>query len=148
MSWATVSNTIRVRFYNEWKTLRGFTDAEMTSRVAWQNKNFTKPNNLSWVRFTNIPAVAEQKESGEVGSRTFRTGGRIVIQVFVPDNAGDAESNSLCEDVIGIFEGVSAGGVRYAGPNGESPRVQNIGNDGSGWFQQNCEIPWSADWRS
>lgn len=145
MSTTTIANTIRLRFYNQWKALRGFTDAEMVSRVGWPNKNFTPPSGQSWVRYTLLPATAEQETLAEVGGRTFRHGGRLVVQVFTPDNAGDAENNALCEDAAGIFRGVSADGVRYSGPSGQSPRIVTVGNDGAGWYQQNCEVSWSAD---
>jgi hypothetical protein len=152
VSTATIANTIRLRFYNEWKTLRSLTDTQMGAtstvagrRVAWPNKNFDPPAGLSWVRYTLLPATSDQETLAPVGSRTFRHGGRIVVQVFTPDNAGDSENNALCEDAAGIFRGVSAGGVRYAGPSGEAPRIVTVGNDGAGWYQQNVEVQYSAD---
>ena len=145
MSFAALSTTIYRRFYQEWQALRGFTDAQMTTRVSWPNVNFTRPANASWVRYTNLPASSSQATLGPFGGRTYRTRGLVIVQVFTPDNSGAPENNALCEDVISIFRGVTADGVRYSGPQGEAPRVRSVGNDGSGWFQQNVECPWMGD---
>lgn len=137
MSVATHAAAIRSRFNTEWGA---------TTPVAWPNAAFTPPNPPNpWVRLTILPATAGQRTLAPVGSRTFRAGGLIVVQVFTPENEGDGENQTLCEQVAAIFRGVTASGIRYAGPNGESPRIRSIGNDGAGWYQQNVEIPFSAD---
>lgn len=140
MSFATHAAAIRSRFNTQWAS---------TTPIAWPNASYTPTPGTAWVRLTILPATAKHQGlavgSSATGSRRYREGGLIVIQVFTPENTGDGANQTLCESVAAIFRGVTADGIRYSGPGAESPRVRSVGNDGAGWYQQNVEVSWSAD---
>lgn len=140
MSFATHAASARGRFNTAWGS---------TTPVAWPNVAYTPTPGTAWVRFTILPATARQtglaQGSSATGSRRYREGGLIVVQVFTPENQGDGANNTLCETVAAAFRGVTADGIRYSGPQGEAPRVVTVGNDGAGWYQQNVEVFWSGD---
>jgi hypothetical protein len=126
---------MRRRFAAEWAN---------RTPVAWPNANFTPPQGQPWVRFGVFPAHAAQVSMGGAGNRRFRRSGLLIIEVFTPAGRGDGEANVLAEQVAAIFRGVTAEGVRYAGPKGESPRRLPGRVDGA-WYQVPVHVPYQSD---
>lgn len=139
MSYAAEANAIRSRFSAEWGA---------TTPIAWPNKKFdplktdagVARDPAPWVRFSILPADADQTTIGAAGGRTFRHDGTVTVQVFVPDNEGDGEARTLAELAAAIFRGITVSGIRFGAPYVTAP-----GNDGAGWYQLTAWCPYSRD---
>ena len=135
MSYDTEADAIRARFNTSWGA---------TTPIAWPNVNFTPPAGEPWVRLT---IRSDEAFSASLPAPTIRHRhtGMVVVQVFTPDNEGDAEARTLADQVCAIFRDVTAGGITYRGVDGSSPYVTEVGPDGSGWYQLNVWVPYYRD---
>ena len=132
MSFADEAVAVRQRFAANW----------LETAIAWPNTTFTPSQTEEWVRLTILPAAALE---AALGGARYRYIGQAIVQVFVPKNTGDGRALELADAACGIFRGVTADGIRYTGPLGEVPGVRVIGDDGNGFFQVNCVIPFWRD---
>ena len=78
-----------------------------TPPVAYPNLSFDAPTNSRWLSIVAPFANAGQESLGEVGSRKFVRTGNINILVSTPLLKGTLESDTLCENILDIFEGSS-----------------------------------------
>ena len=124
-----VKATLLKYFTEEWGT---------RTTVAYDNVEFTPPDNSSWVRVSVVNNNSLQYSLGEEGSRKFERYGLILFQVFTPLNVGTYEGDVLCEDIINIFESKRFGTIHtYSGTYGE------VGSDDK-WFQFNGSLQWDV----
>lgn len=135
MSFATVTNALNATFNTAWAS---------ATPIAWPNVEFTKPNPQSaWVRVVVDGNVAGQAAFGD--GVLHRTSGLVFIQVFVPDNDGPNEANTLSQSAADALqykriEYVSGGRpIRTWGAV-----IRSIGNS-DGWYQVNVTIPFDYD---
>lgn len=125
-----------------------------TTPVAWPNRNFTPPQNNSWVRLSILQAEPSQIEIGSRDCNQHRHPGFVMVSVFSPLNKGDAAALTLAEVAAGIFRDnkrVSAGtdgDIRF-----RTPEVRAIGIDSKGsrdldegtYYQVNVTVPFVRD---
>ncbi|MCR4375333.1 MAG: DUF4128 domain-containing protein [Acidobacteria bacterium] len=138
---------LRSRFSTQWKTARSYTDAQMGTttdktdvRVAWGNKNFTPPDNVPWVRVGIQHSGADPASVGDASAAMHRHDGMVIVEVFVPLDAGEGDIDDLCDDVADIFRDHSAQqGLRL-----RSPYTVTVGQTGA-WYKKNVLIPFVRD---
>lgn len=92
-------NEARKLIYNQF-----ILDWNNETPFTFDNREFTRPN-IPWVRVTVSERVSNQDTLGRENNRKFLREGSIIIQVFVPNNSGTAESDRLSNKVRNIFEG-------------------------------------------
>jgi hypothetical protein len=90
---ANFNNTIPVAFEN-------FDEFFFTTGVMT-----TKPSSSTWVRFVVQNNNTRQQSFASEGHRRFRRYGIVSCQVFIPSGTGTSVGDSLCEDIVDIFEG-------------------------------------------
>lgn len=136
---------IRGRFASQWKAARSYTDAQMGTttdktdvRVAWGNKNFTPPDNVAWVR---VGIQHSGADPASVGTNPMhRHDGMVIVEVFVPLDAGEGDLDDLCDDVADIFRDHTAQqGLRF-----RTPYPASIGQVGA-WYKRDVLIPFVRD---
>jgi len=98
-----------------------------------------KPSNEPWIRFIVKNNNTQQWTLGRIGSRRWERYGFISCQVFIQENTGTNQGDTLCEEIIGIFEGERLGQICF-----KKGVYEEIGaNDG--WFQFNIIIDYQFD---
>lgn len=113
-----------------------------TTPTAWPNVAFDPAtdavdgdgNKVLWIRPTNKPAVsstASFQEDKDVGV--------FIVQVFGPDGTGLGDVNAAAAMIESTFRRKELSGVVC-----DVPYINDVGPDGSGWYQMNIIIPWSA----
>ncbi|HZL99391.1 MAG TPA: phage tail terminator-like protein [Planctomycetota bacterium] len=127
-SWQAMADAVRSRF----KTL---VEDVVPIPTEYDNHAFTPPANAPWARWAIQPAVARQLEMGAASARTFRTDGRAVASIFVPEGLGDQAALVVADVVSLAFRAQTASGVTY-----RSPVVKVLGRSGK-WWQVNVECP-------
>ncbi len=117
------------------------TDWGSTTAIAYQNINYTPPNDGSpWVRLNVIHITSTQASLGGVGDRRFRRRGVVVVQVFTKDGDATYNNDTYADKARGIFEGKKLSGVTF-----QNVGVETIGSDGFGWYQQNVRAEFWYD---
>jgi len=85
-----------------------------TIPVSWENKDefffctgvkTNKPTKVPWVRFKIQNNQSPQISYGSEGNRKFKRSGLISCQVFIPSGTGTEDGDTICEDIVSIFEG-------------------------------------------
>ena len=81
------------------------------------------------------------QEKGYAGNKIlYRRPGIIWAQCFVPRQFGTQKARSIADAVLDIFEGQQFGGITCS--EGE---VQELGDDGKGFWQANAKIYFDHD---
>ncbi len=83
-----------------------------TSRLTFENEAFDPPDDLSWCRLAVRLFGGGQESLGDVGARKFNREGLVFVQVFLPQDNGVAEADTIAQEVRDIFEGTTISGVR------------------------------------
>lgn len=85
-----------------------------TTPITFKNKNnffystgiaTTKPSSSAWVRFWIENNRSYKTTIGASPDRRFERMGMVAAQVFIPPNSGTYSGDTLCEEIIEIFEG-------------------------------------------
>lgn len=93
---------------------------DSTIPVAYTNSNsfrFTngsstsKPTNSPWVRFKIQNNDSNQHTIGPKDGRRFGRYGLIEFQVYLPPNTGTYDGDTICEEIINIYEGERISGI-------------------------------------
>lgn len=129
MGYETEANEIRSHFDTEW--------ADETP-VDWPNTAFAKPDRDPWIRFRIRPADAGQADMAS--SPRFRHDGAVIVQVFVREHTGDGRAKELADKAAAIFRRTTIGSSVF-----RTPRANDIGPDGRGWYQINVIAPYYRD---
>lgn len=102
------------------------------TKVAWPDVGFKPPNNETWARFTIKNFDGYQASMGSPGSNRFRRKGLITIQIFQKEGTAGLDALAKADIAVNIFLGVENSGIRYY-----DVQMNEIGNDGAGWYQIN-----------
>ena len=124
------TQTIDSTFSSGWGTETPF---------ALGNEALDTKDLAEWVRLTILHRLGGQHTLGNIGGRVYRRRAVVVLQIFVPQNAGTARANALVEKFRGIFEGETINGVAFDDGNSEE-----IGPD-ERWYQVNEEVSFNYD---
>jgi len=77
-----------------------------SSRIDAANEEFDPPDGLPWVRL-NVRHLASQQESlGGVGQRKFFREGSVFVSIYIPENDGLQNADTIANAVRTILEGV------------------------------------------
>ncbi|AKQ75856.1 tail terminator [Roseobacter phage RDJL Phi 2] len=110
---------------------------------TFDNEDHKPPKDQPWVRLVVRHEGGDQETLGPVGNRKFSRTGRVLIQVFTPENSGTARTDELLTLARNTFEGVTLAGttVRFHGVTtrevGSSHREK--------WFQSIVDAPFEYD---
>lgn len=99
-----------------------------------------KPTDSSWVRFMIKNNDTPKQTLGKKGSRRYRRTGLIIAKVFIPEGEGTYDGDTLCEEILDIFEGERLGEIVC-----EKGYYEEFGNDEKGLFLYNVIIPYWFD---
>lgn len=126
----TTTNQARERVYSQFLAGWG-----VLSPVTFDNEAYTPPSGARWVRLVMRHTVGLQETLGAPGLRRFERRGNVIVQCFVPLNAGVAAADELATAARTVFEGKTLGteAVHFFGVS-----TREIGNDGA-WYQINVE---------
>jgi len=111
--------------------------------VAWPNVQFTPPvktGNAEWVKFHIIDNTEGQQLTIGSGLNVCRFAGVIIVQVFSNLGIGNLVALTRANEVATILG-------KWSGTNivcGVAA-IKEIGEDGNGWYQVNCVIPFHRD---
>jgi hypothetical protein len=134
MSFEDEHNQLRSRF----ATVMAIVSA--TTPIDWPNvKLDPKPKDKVWVRFNIQDAGTIQTTFGAT-TNNHRSLGIVVIQVFEPEDKGDAGALAMADTVAAIFRNWGGSTVRC---REASKKV--VGLDGHGWYQINVNIPFQRN---
>lgn len=131
-------------YQGEFEALAGVFETGWANQtpIAWENLDFSPPDPMSsWVRFSVLSGEAFYASIGAPGNNVIRHPGLIVVQVFVPLNAGALLTLDLADDAAGIFRDYRSGGVRCSPP--WVTTIRPSARDG--WHQVNVNIPFVRD---
>lgn len=106
--------------------------------IAWPNADFDPPDGAPWVRFTLRSADANQADMAP--DPRFRHDGAVIVQVFVPKGAGSGRALELGDRAAALFRATTIGPAVF-----RAPRIDEIGDDGRGWWQVNVIAPYFRD---
>jgi hypothetical protein len=127
MSYQTQNTEIITHFNTLWNH---------RSPVDLPNKMFSPPNPPSeWVRIRINDATRRRTTIGDY-LNNYRSIGSIDVQIFVPIGTGNALAFQRADEIAAMF-------LNWGGTNIQcrTPRVKEVGEDGSGFYQVNCIIP-------
>lgn len=131
MTNTALHNAVRARFKAQ------VADAKSLTTVYDNDPTSPPADGSNWCRFAIRRADSEQIEAGPA---SFRKHGIAYAQLFGPVEKGDKELLLLADAIEAAFQGQTAVGVRYG-----KVTVRPVGNDRSGAYQVNVEIPFTAD---
>lgn len=100
----------------------------------------SKPSGSPWVDFMVKDNITSKVTLGTKGNRRFRRTGFIAARVYIPESEGTKEGDTLCEEIISIFEGERLGDIAF-----DFGDYEEIGNTSTGWFLYNIIIRFSFD---
>ena len=96
-------------------------------------------NDESFIRLTVIPGLTNDVSFG--ATRTERTYGVAIAQVFVPVGHGDNSALKIADTIRSAFRSTNSSGVDYL-----NPYIDNIGVvDAGAFYQVNVHIPFEYD---
>ncbi len=137
MGFSDEHSQLRTRF------AAGMLAASPTTPIDWPNIALDpKPTgDTTWVRFSIVDAIdgTVQTTFGATTNNHMSVG-LVVIQIFTPENAGDAGALAMADTVAAIFRNWGGSTVRC---RAASKKV--IGLDGHGWYQVNVSIPFKRN---
>lgn len=129
-SFAAVQLSIETRFRDNWP--------DQSVDLRYENEARKLPTG-KFIRLT--VRSGRGVESGYAGNAIlFRRPGIIWAQCFVPRHEGTQEARVMADQVLNIFEGQHFSGVECG--EGE---VQEVGDDGNGFWQVNAKIYFDHD---
>lgn len=111
------------------------------SAYTFDNEKFDPPEGAPWARLSVRHRGAGQETLGRPGARRFARRGAAFVQVFVPEDTGTADADSLTARARAIFEGVTLAGttVRF-----QDVIVRETGVDGV-WYGMMVEAIFEYD---
>lgn len=123
MSFATARRDLEKRMADNWAT----------TEIAYDNVDFTTPEDQSWVAFRIFEEDTNRINVGMPGHH--RVTGNIIIEINVPVNTGTHIARGYADDIAGIF--------REAQFNGITMREAKVTNAGivNGWYRVDVLIP-------
>lgn len=129
------AQAIRKRFMDYWE------DRFPQYPVEWENEEFAPPDNAVWVKLNILPGTTSQAGlGGTPNNRRWRTGGVVIVQIFIPHNAGTGVGEELYEAIADCFQGVmTAEGVIFRGTS-----MNRVGQSGP-WYQINASTGFQVD---
>lgn len=113
------------------------------SDVAWPNRSYDPTDETPFIKVFILPGAAMTMEIG-ASNVLEREVGIISIEVNVPVNSGEAEMDSMLDELAGIFRRVAEQGASQERIQFRSPSFVELGIDGS-WYQRSCDIPYQRD---
>ena len=113
-----------------------------TTPVAYPNRDFTPPQDGSWVQLGIAQGDAFPVEIGSGGQK--RHPGTVLVQVFTKLGEGDGPGLTLAEQAAAIFRDVTVTAGTNANIRFRTPTVRNIG-PGDAYYQVNVAIPFVRD---
>ena len=138
----TAHESIYTRLFEEWSDAGQTAPIMVAERPQDPLAAAFNSTGGPWLRLSVNHTTGDQATLGGAGSRRFRRGGQIFVQVFTPaeDDDGIGEANDLAKVVQTIFEGVSFDGVKcYA----SVPRP--LDTDDARWIGVLVEISFTYD---
>ncbi len=131
-------NDIRQALEERVVQLSGIPDA---NHRKWENARFDPPTGETWIRTTLIPN--EQRPSARGDNALTRADGFLVVDVFIPENQGPAEADTLADTIRGGYT-VST----VLTNNGTAVRFdyaeRNEGSFDAPWYSVSVTIKWYA----
>jgi hypothetical protein len=84
------------------------------ARITFDNEKFDPPEDVSWVRFAVRHFGGGQESLGDVGARKFNRTGAAFVQVFIPQDTGIRDADTLAQEARTVLEGKTllSGAVR------------------------------------
>lgn len=103
--------------------------------ISFDNSNdkFAE-GNKPWVRVAVRTTAGGQESLGSVGRRLFRRQGFMYFQVFTRSGTRTETSDTLVQDILDIFDGVTVDNILI---RSGSPTYTGV--DGK-WYQQNVQF--------
>ncbi len=80
--------------------------------LTFENEKYDPPVDTPWVRLSMRHFVARQESLGDVGARKFNRQGSVFVQVFVPQDGGLLDADTIAQEAREIFEGKTLSGIR------------------------------------
>ena len=99
-----------------------------------EDEDFTANTTDPWLRISVLNETRAQETLGKKGNRKYRSGDRLVVQVYTATNVGVQTGDNLAQEVLDLFEGESFSGLDFN--NGLKRRA---GADGK-WYQHVAEV--------
>ena len=113
-----------------------FTELPST-KIAWDNVEFTPPNNSEWIRVSMQNVNSEYVSIGE--SRNTRRFGLLFFQIFIPENSQTLKMTEIIDKIVEVFETKTLSGFTFDPPN-----VNEVGIT-ENWFQTNISVSFYYD---
>lgn len=92
---------------------------------ALDNDEFKEPEDITWVRLTVRSRPTNQETLGIEGNRKFLRAGVVFIQIFVPEDSGTFEADTLAEKIRVMLEGTRFDGLWFY-----ETQIREQGSDG------------------
>lgn len=131
MNYELATKTIRSFFATRWGS---------TTKVAYDDTEFTIPDDETWVRFNIKHVDGYQASIGAPTNNRQRREGFVIVQVFQPQGQGSLDARKKADLVIGHFLNQKVSGILFY-----DVHAKEIGNDGAGWYQINVLIKFRYD---
>lgn len=120
-----------------------------TSAYTFDNEVYNPTAGNAWVRFSvrhdgsELEAIGGTAGGASPGFRKYQRRGRVVVQIFTPENQGAEAADIIVAKVQDLFEGFTLPGnsIRL-----NDVVVREIG-PGEGWYQVNVEAFFKYDER-
>jgi hypothetical protein len=113
--------------------------ATPASHYTFAGENFTPPASGAWVRLSVRLQATGGQTLGPINGRRFTRVASVFVQLFIPENRGEGQLDTLMKAVTDLFEGVSFDGLRFFQAD---PR--ETGTDGK-WQTALVEVPFDYD---
>lgn len=110
---------------------------------TFENEDFTPPSDAPWARLVIRHEDSGQETLGPVGNRKFARLGRVLVQVFTPEDQGTLEADTLAVVVRNAFEGVTLASttVRF-----RAVTTREVGSSADdAWFLSIVDAPFEYD---
>lgn len=125
-----MQQAIETRFQSNW--------TDQSVELRFENEARKRPTG-KFIRL-NIRNLRATEEGYSGNNILYRRPGIIWAQCFVPRHEGTRQGRVMADQVLDIFEGQDFGGIRCG--EGE---VQELGDDGKGFWQVNAKIYFDHD---
>lgn len=132
MSSVTINTELRTR-YNSWAN---------KPTTEFPNEDFTPPNPPAfWARFTIIGGEEQRMEIGsQTPNRFYRKPGVLIVQLFYPLAKGNNAILTKADELAALFRNWCGNTVACGASS-----INEIGNDGNGYYQCNVSVPFHQD---
>jgi hypothetical protein len=123
-TYAEAVKAMKAFFYTQW---------DNATPIIWGSDDVTTPpNDEPWIRFNINHSAGGQASIGSPTANRFRHIGFLTIQVFAPEGNYGILAKDLANAILELYQGTSDSDIDYY-----NVRVDEVGNDGYGWFQIN-----------